>query len=217
METFKELTIQINDSQIPGFLSQIEKYMKDGWSRNYDLEKSNMASAGNIVFYYFTCTERGNREAALVALVKKDDNSVHVSNVVPQNLSELSYCQYNLILTEFYEKFVKPSCEILKLKTELSKGEETINDWMSEISVERLKSFSSLANKSTGTSHPFDKERWYNFVISIVENNDKLESSELVRWLVEEESWAEDVARDISIEFEQEVGLLKQYLKGRTV
>ena len=96
----------------------------------------------------------------------------------------------------------------------LTNDNQTIEDWVSTASAQRLRSFSGGANKSTGSSHPCDKQRWYDFVVSVHKNNDFLPASTLERWLIEEGGWGENQASELAIEYEQELGLLK-YDEGR--
>jgi hypothetical protein len=127
---------------------------------------------------------------------------------VPCELGELSYDEYNHIVDEFAE-ICQPIAKSMGFKVRKSSEDQTLEDWISGSSAKKLRLFSAAANKSTGTSHPRDQERWYEFVVSIVDNGDPLDASTLVCWLVEEGGWPEDIAHQLAIEYEQETGLLK--------
>jgi hypothetical protein len=68
-----------------------------------------------------------------------------------------------------------------------------------------------LANKSTGASHPKDKERWFEFLISAHRTSARLDADLLARWLSEAEGWPEDTAHALAIDYEFALGLLQKY------
>ena len=96
----------------------------------------------------------------------------------------------------------------MNIKVELTSNEKNMEDWISENSLKKLKLFSIAANKSTGSAHPLDKKRWLDFLISIHHEHRNLNSSQLQRWLIEVENWPEDIAVDLSIEYEFAMNLL---------
>ena len=77
--------------------------------------------------------------------------------------------------------------------------------------AEALRRFSVLANKSTGASHPLDRDRWFDFILLAHRENAQLDASVLARWLSESEGWFEDCARDLAGEYERSRSLLTRY------
>ena len=75
-----------------------------------------------------------------------------------------------------------------------------------------LKSFSSCANKSTGSAHPCDQARWLNFLIYSYLNDSKLTTDKLRKWLLDER-WPDETASDLICEYEFAKELLKTYEK----
>jgi hypothetical protein len=74
-----------------------------------------------------------------------------------------------------------------------------------------LRRFSRSANKSTGAAHPWTGARWYAFIIATHHTSKRLDTDQLVRWLVEVEHWSEDIAHELAIDYEFALGLLEQY------
>jgi len=208
MKVFKDLEIAVPESRRADFISRLEKGLPKGWKRDREAE-SRSRSHGEEEFTYIICNASSKRQSALVALAPKNKDTLHVSNIVPRKLSELAHDQYNHILDEFATKCVDPIAKQMNLKVKRSLDQETLESWVCQETAEKFQKFSASANKSTGTAHPLDKERWYDFVNSIVRNKDPLDASTLRRWLVEDDGWPQDIAEEMAIEFEQEVGLLK--------
>lgn len=210
MKVFRELEIYGPQSALNKVVETIEPQLREGWTRQPDLEEK-MVSIGPSVSYCFSCTRMGPREAADLWLANKNDNTLYVSNVVPREIRELNFDQYNLIVEEFYRLFVVPSAAQLELDHLLSSDKESIEDWMSAESARKLKLFSDAANKSTGSAHPLDQQRWFDFIISAYNEKTDLDSSTLLRWLIEEEGWFEEEAHELSLQYEFALALLKFY------
>jgi len=207
MKVFRDLFIYVNRDNTSKFIARLEEKLSDGWIRDADAEKRTVKLI-NDEFFYFTCTATDDRNAALLALMRWDEQTLYVSNIVPQNPLRLSYSQYNFILEEFYERFVKPVVEEMDLKASLSPDEVNIENWISEESVKKLKNFSVAANKSTGSAHPSDLKRWFDFLITVHHEHNNLDVSQLSGWLIECEHWPEDIAHELVMEYEFAMGLL---------
>jgi len=211
MKVFKELEVSVPAARRADFLARLEASMPPGWVRNREAEDRSLKTNEHA---YFVCEAKGERLAALVALYEKNEDLLYVSNVVPRDISSLTHDQYNCILDEFATACVEPVAREMGLHMTRTSDHISLDDLVSPGSAHLFRVFSGLANKSTGTSHPSDKERWYDFIISVVNNDDPLDAHMLTRWLIEEDGWSEDIAHRMAIEFEMEVGLLKRY-KGK--
>lgn len=210
MKVFRELEIHGPQSALNNIVETIEPQLREGWTRRSDLEEK-MSSMGPGISYCFSCTRTETREAADLWLVEKNDDTLYVSNIVPSEIRELNFDQYNLIVEEFYQLFVVPSAEQLALEHSLSSDKKSIEDWMSAESARKLKLFSDAANKSTGSAHPLDKQRWFEFLISAHNEKIALDTYTLMRWLIEEEGWFEDEAHELILQYEFAMSLLTFY------
>jgi hypothetical protein len=71
-----------------------------------------------------------------------------------------------------------------------------------------LEKFSGLANKSMGSSHQLDRDRWCDFLIKLYRNGVKLDRELLKEWLIQE-GWSSDMASNLACEFDFARDLLK--------
>ncbi len=134
--------------------------------------------------------------------MEKNGGSLSVTNVVPRQAGSLSRDQYNAILAEFHERFVVPAAKITGANIEITADEKGIDAWLSAEAAEKLRRFSTAANKITGSSHPSDKDRWFSFILAAHEGGSELDPTTLSRWLIETERWSESVAGELTVEYE---------------
>ena len=95
---------------------------------------------------------------------------------------------------------------------EITKDEFSGKDVMSKASWQKLESFDALANRTS--LHPNDVQRWHQFVISIFHSEKQLYSDTLTRILCEELGWHREGAIKLAMRYEDELGLLREYVKG---
>jgi hypothetical protein len=141
--------------------------------------------------------------------------SARVTNIIPLKVGSLSIDEYNATLLNFYDQCIKPLSEELGLKCDLWDDKADISRWVTEDAARKLKSFSSLANKSTGSSHPLDQERWFSFITAVHGDQSELGEDILIRYLREEHGWSEERAYKLGIEFEFAMDLLRYYDRNR--
>ncbi|MBS0576437.1 MAG: hypothetical protein JSS45_08450 [Proteobacteria bacterium] len=137
-----------------------------------------------------------------------------VSNIVPRQVGQLSYGQYNAAVQDFAAQVARPAAEQAGFRVTLSEPRQSLTAWMSDRSAQCLLRFSRCANKSTGASHPLDHERWIEFLISSHQDGQDA-GNYLSRWLVEAEHWPQEVASDLAIQYEQARALLTKYDQQR--
>lgn len=138
-----------------------------------------------------------------------------VSNIVPRNVGELGITKYNAVLRDFVAKLAEPAARVGAFEIDLSSSQQSLDDWLDTEPATALRRFSRLANKSTGTAHPMDRDRWYAFLIATHHASKRLDTDQLVRWLVEVEHWSEDTAHELANYYEFALGLLEQYDQSR--
>lgn len=212
MKTYKDLTISIPEEDQPAFIDALESMLPNGWKRDRESESRLNCLSSSSEFYSFVCDEQRTGSVALLTLVQTSNKDrLYVSNIVPRDVSELSYDQYNQILDDFTDNCIAPANVKFDYLIEKTTENWRIEEHLSDMTYQALKSFSAGANRSTGTAHPMDRERWYEFICLLFQNSDELHSSDLIRWLSEEEGWPDEKATELGIEYEQQVGLLKHY------
>jgi len=210
MKVFQDLNLYLSASSTEDFFNDVERYLREGWTRDREAEE-RLEREIKGKYYYFSCKKDALIEAATIAFTRKNDKILYVANIIPRELGELSIDQYNIILSSFYEMILRPVCEKNSVNVELTSDTQSMADWISSDACQKIKIFSSAANKSTGSAHPCDEKRWFAFIVAIVENGDELDPSRLERWLIEDEGWQDRIASNLAIEYEQGVSLLKYY------
>lgn len=207
MKQYGDLDVRLGRVSINDFVKQLAGVPGTGWRRNRELEERSRGTSPMFCFSYEDGTEL--LPAATLWLVGRE-GMARVANIIPVTQSTLSRDEYNGLLRSFYDKVITPVITDLGAEATLSKTELSLDDILSEDTEGRLRSFSSNANKSTGSSHPYDKKRWFDFIISHYRHGENMPTDVLVDWLVED-GWNEDQALDLVIEFERGIALLRQY------
>lgn len=215
MKDYKELKLTGMPECLSRLLSGISTESFDGWKRNRALEETLPADGLNSGFYCFTCDERPSRRSANLWLApKRGAEYYYVTNIIPNQGDRLSYDDYNEILSSFA---IRLRASQLSNNVQIIEegGTLVLDAFLSQEALPRLQRFTRTANKATGSSHHFDKERWFAFIVAAHVESSSLHSSDLLRWLLEEELWPEDQATELIIEYEQQRSLLEYYDKTR--
>lgn len=207
MKTFRDVTIRLDAEQKGLFVEEIKGILNDGWIHDAE-EEARLNKFGFGEYVCFACMAKEGRNAALLAFIYRDDSTLYLTNIVPREKTELSYDEYNLIAEEFYNRFVIPVTEKIRIKAELTSDDVNMEDWISKSSMGKLKFFSDVANKSTGSMHPLDQERWFDFLITVHQEHKNLQGAQLKRWLLEVEHWPEDMAHELTVQYEFAMDLL---------
>lgn len=208
MQDFKELSIRGEPEHLSSFIQALSDSDVSEWRRREDLEKKLMGISpkGNI-WYCFSCEENHNRVAADLWLANRSAEEVYVCNIVPTSEAELSYALYNQIINEF-AIFLSSYAAQCNVSVVLTGGMLDIKEYLSPTCYSLLQTFSQLANKATGSSHPLDQQRWFAFLVQAHEEKSRLTSHELYRWLTEEEAWSPEMASRLVSEYEKGRALL---------
>jgi hypothetical protein len=174
----------------------IEQRLAQPWQRARDKEEDPILNEKFRVFL-----RRGGDEPGLLLFLATLDSMVYVSNIVPTEKSELSRNEYNAALSEFYEEYALPAAGALGGEARLGGDVIDLQADLGETAFGALVAFSRSANRSTGSSHPMDRERWFAFLVAVHRSDAYLSVDVLAKWLVLD-GWSESVASDLAIEFE---------------
>lgn len=209
MKVFRNLYLTAEGTKLDDYVSFLLKSLDGTWSHDETREEEiwhGELPHGKIINH----NEEEKHPAAFMVLSKIEDNKYHIANIVPTESRELSYEEYNAILLELYDRFIKTTATEWQVEAEVTGPDVGIDHWISGKAVELLRFFSRTSNKSTGSSHPSDRAKWYDFIIQVHKDNSSLDAGTLSRWLHEEEEWPEDISVDLAIEYEFAIGLLKK-------
>jgi hypothetical protein len=84
---------------------------------------------------------------------------------------------------------------------------------LTEGTFKKLRAFTAAANKQA-PSHPFDQERWREFVIGAHREHAQLAAEEVRDWLINQD-FPGDQARRLAVAYESGRQLLKHYDQTR--
>lgn len=228
MKKYRELYFKGTLEQLSEFVDQIGKYAVDDWK----LEKQSERWKDYLFFDYIG----ESVDKARVSIYVGDriaKGELHVGNIVPIDKNELNVDEYNAVLLKFYDDVIKPYKEC---GTELSILEPSDDIFdptsvITETAFKKLETFCLAANKSTGSSHPCDQERWFDFICQTVDDGKMFDSSTLARFLQDETywgkkpddfigvmgnyAWDEEHAYELAFEYDNLCAVLLYYKKTR--
>lgn len=230
MKTFRELTFKGTEEQLLKFSKEIGEHVKGDWV----LQPVTERFKDYLQFFY-----RGaSLENAIVSIYlgdKLQKGEIMVGNIVPQKKNSLTVDEYNALLMRFYEDVIKPYKEqgteiVIAPPTDDIFDPRTL---ISEEALRKLKSFCDGANKTTGSSHPMDREMWFDFICQTVDDDRVFEYSALANFLHDEAywgakpegfigamgdyAWSEDKAYELADEYSAAVEVLQYYKKTRGI
>lgn len=204
MQVFQDLYLNCSADQMARFVVEAERAMPTGWRRDA-AEEARVRSRSlrrDDPVYCFSCAEATGRPAASVFLAEREPGLFYASNVVPEKLHQLEHEQYNAVLRDFYERVARPAAERCGVRAELTDSEVGLEHWMSRDAAEKLRMFSACANKSSGSAHPADEQRWMDFIVAAQRDGSRLDATTLRRWLIEVEGWPPEVADGLASEYD---------------
>ncbi len=216
MKVLSEFYIQSPSSKISDFPDLVAKMLPNYWQRDEASENIIARESGNKVeMFCFTYSGTDFPEAKLwIAYKDKPKSNLYISNVVPTEVGELNDDQYNGIVKRFASDVSQLSLLSTDFIFKIEDSSKSVEDFMTEASAKKLRLFSVAANKSTGSAHPSDEERWLDFIVSLVTEGTSLSETELTGLLVEDEGWSEEIAADLASEYRIARRAIEAYRKN---
>ncbi|REG90250.1 hypothetical protein [Flavobacterium aquicola] len=215
MRTFKKLEIKGEKEDLVNFLKEIKSKVYDNFT--YMSDKSDDYAMMISLPKEYTATFLSNeieRAIAYVWLVISD-NLLYVANITPNKSGQLTYNQYNSIISKFCEEVVK-SDTIKDISINLSKEDFTIEDFAGADTALKLKNWINSANLSTLNTNHYDFKRWCDFIFTSHLTKSQLTSSQFEKFLIEDvKLYDEDLVSKIVQEYEYSLDILKEYDKHR--
>lgn len=89
MEKFGELFVKCSPEHTAEFISAVENALQNGWTRAPQNPEQTETLASVDDYLAVTCDRRQNREAALLAIARKDAETLYVCNVILNNATAL--------------------------------------------------------------------------------------------------------------------------------
>ncbi len=138
--------------------------------RSAEMARETVMSKDVILFR----REAGEDHPAAGLTLWETVDGYNVSNIFPSEVGQLTYAQYNAILTDFVERIAAPATDEFGFTIARTEPWQSLENWLSPDTALKLRHFSSAANKSTGSSHPADERRWFEFLIAAHRDRNKL-------------------------------------------
>jgi hypothetical protein len=209
MQVFRELLIRGEPDQLAATFDSIVESLSGDWTRDAETEgRLHGAALDRHDVYCFHCEKQGSRRAATLFLMAKDSGTYSIANIVPDEEPKLSYAQYNRILEDFVKHLILPAVARTRALVEMTEPEADLERWVSPETAEKLRGFCGVANKRSGSSHPIDRELWYEFIVSAHREGAEFDASTLARWLHEAGGWDEVWSDKLAAEYAFARGLL---------
>jgi hypothetical protein len=224
---YKELIVSGNKSLLDEFRKHISEFSTPDWTyvaRDGELEDYVCFDYCGAVFPEAELSFYCGSDAY-------DEGSFQVGNIVPLKKNQLDIKEYNSLLDSFYDEVLAPfhrkfSCLAITGPTNDKFDPLSV---ISEEALRKLKKFCNAANKTTGSSHPCDEERWFDFICQTVVDNKIFDYDTLYRFLKDEDYWGEkdpkllgpighfawddEHASELAQEYENYVNILQYYRK----
>ena len=146
----------------------------------------------------------------LILSISIEEKSVKIINIVPDRrtgLSSLDKELYNQILESFKEDIFLPIAERFENEINETSADYTIEDIIPESS----RPLKTWLNAYPLSGHAYDQERWFKFLISLVENDEELSLDDFSQYIKENYNWSEEDINRFELKFEEELSLLKYY------
>lgn len=230
MKTYRELYFRGTTKQLSEFVDQIGKYVVGDWKYEKQSERWK-----DYLFFDYIGTHVDKARVSIHVGNKIAKGELRVGNIVPMEKSELNVDEYNAVLLQFYDDVIKPFKESVP-ELSISQPSDDIFDptsVISETALKKLELFCSAANKSTGSSHPYDQERWFDFICQTVDDGKIFDYSTLASFLRDETywgkkpdgfigvmgdyAWDEEHADKLASEYEILCEVLRYYKKTRGI
>lgn len=208
MKRYKDCSLLCNKTQNSGELLNIILQVSE--DEGYKVDRYSSLGNNDTLAVYVQEKELIYSRVILCA----KDNSVAIINIVPMSESGVSHIKlgdYNKILDYFRDKiFIKISEEYG------NKIKENSEDYtLSEIIPKSYPVLETWLNNFPLSGHPLDEERWFDFVISLHENNETLPVSDFETFLFDEQGWDGLDIDVFSLKLTSQLELLAYYDKRR--
>jgi hypothetical protein len=211
LEVFQEMALHGPITKRPQLREALLAAAAAPWradiERSAEIARSAVTSGDVILFR----REAGDDYRAAGLTLWETNDGYYVPNIVPSEGHKLTHAQYNAILADFVERVAAPVAERIGFTIITTKARQSLSDWLSADAALKLQRFSGAANKSTGSSHPADERRWFDFLVAAHRSENKLGADILARWLHEVEGWDDDSAHELAGDFETSLSLLAFY------
>ncbi|MBU6427886.1 MAG: hypothetical protein KGR26_02640 [Cyanobacteria bacterium REEB65] len=217
IEVFKDAEIAGSANNIKRFIEGIACSLSPGWTCDLEAEARAQRDAG--IAYLMFVRQADDKFPAVALAMTRSDTHLKVVNIIPQKIGEITRAQSNALQDDFLGEGIRRLAADSGVLLHSTPSHEPLTNWVSDDAAKLLEAFSGAANKSTGSSHPCDFERWAAFLCrvhrdAVASGGRKLDGVTLHRWLVRQHGWGEEQASKLTSQFEFAMEMLKAYDGG---
>lgn len=210
MKRFKDCTISCIQDQS---LSDLLLVIKDQCiASSYNVEVYTTFGTNDTISVIFD--KEGFPICRLILVASQEERSIKIVNIVPSQksgLSSLGMDLYNQILDAFRDDVFIPIGESFGNVIEETNADYTIE----EVIPKSYQSLKIWLNAYPLSGHQYDQERWFNFLISLINNDEYLSLDDFSKYIKENYSWHEEDIEKFELKLEEELALLKYYKNGK--
>ena len=209
IEVFQYLFLVCAEKRRAELCKALRSGASSPWRHAGERERE-LARASSVAADFLAFDRRsGDGIAASGLTLREQPDGYNVANIFPLENGDLSVSRYNDVLNDFLDRVVNPALTDSDVEVKVTPRRQTITDWTSSAAASALHTFSACANKSTGTGHPADQERWFKFLFAAYDTDSRLDTDLLGRWLVEVEDWPPEMAEHLTDEYRYSMDLLR--------
>ena len=207
MEIYRNFGIEDSQENIAKALNSFIQMFPNKW---HLMQPSKELGDKYIVYKY-----RKSHKLTLKIFLLKTEYGLKIANILPDERNSISKKEYNEAVMDFYNDLKKAHPQYQNSVTTNIFDPLQI---MSQNALTKLRDFYLCANKSTGSSHPDDEQRWFAFICQTVEDKKIITAEqEFLEFLQDKEYWGidvfeEDVAFELLHEYNKITGCLKYYI-----
>ncbi len=205
MKVMQDLEISLKNVSYDDFYQLITENLQGGWIHALDKEQKGDSFGQKCICFEYISLDYGR---VGFTIFQRNENTLFVPNIVPLDKSQLTIQEYNQTLDSFVTDVLSANQYDGNFEIVLSDDEITLQNEIDEESYKKFKSFSNLLVNFGGITHPRDKERWMDFIISTYDMN--IDSSLLTISLINE-GFTHEYADKLVEEYEFGSALLKKY------
>jgi hypothetical protein len=208
MRALNDLVIRGASPDVAELLQRLESRLTDGWRRDHKLESRLRSMGGGKGAFCFCSPEHPERPAAALWLQARSPKEWYVANIVPLGKKDLSDDQYNQLLDEFEQRFLKPLSSGTSVQSEILQPRTRLEDYLSPEATQLLRAFSATASRTQ--LHPSDQQRWRHFLVRAHQDESAMDAEVLKEWLTGE-GWPPKVSAQLADEYKSARQLLWSY------
>lgn len=212
MNLYQKLKVFLNVNR-PGFQDTLVNIVDstEGWCVRKDLHESFMKKAflkdRNVICVQTPVYIYEDKNIQGVIWTYDFGDRLETFNIIPIIGNKLLPEEYNFLLNQFVNIFIKRTAADFGAKIDMSKPILDLRDYIGEDGLEVLMLFSEWANKGTGNSHPNDFERWCDFLLICSQKGVMISPDLLEGWL-REHGWSSEMASELALDYEYGMNLL---------